>query len=118
MPDDNGDGVLPRASETSIKTALGIMKEAQERKDAAAPKLVQLHDGPTLRDIPGMLRKLASDIEAGEHGEITAVVAVALEATGGGRPIVFGWGDTDDIHTIGILHLGIGFLVAHEVRRR
>jgi hypothetical protein len=71
-----------------------------------------------LLDIPAMLRRLADDIEGGEYGDIKAVVAVAVEATGGGSPIVFGFGETDDIYSIGVLHLGIGFLAQSEVRRR
>lgn len=80
------------------------------------PALVELNR-PNLRDIPQMLRRMADAIEAGDHGDVTAVVAVALEATGGGRPVVFGFGDTNDIHSIGVLQLGVSFLVAHETRR-
>lgn len=80
------------------------------------PELVSL-DRVSLRDIPAMMRKLATAIENGEYGDVTAVVAVVLDDTDGGRPIVFGWGDTNDIHSIGVLQLGIGFLQASEVRR-
>jgi hypothetical protein len=54
-------------------------------------EIVKLHDAPLLTDIVGMLRRLADQIEAGEHGEVETLFAVM--PTSGGYPRLFGWGD-------------------------
>jgi hypothetical protein len=57
-------------------------------------EVIQLRDGaPLLSDIPGMLRQLADQIEAGEHGEVRT--AFLLLPVAGGYPAVFGWGDVE-----------------------
>lgn len=55
-------------------------------------EIVPLRDGaPLLTDIPGMLRELAAQIEAGEHGEVaTAFLVIPVDDD---FPSVFGWGD-------------------------
>jgi hypothetical protein len=57
-------------------------------------ELVQLRDGaPLLTDIPGMLRQMADQIEAGEHGEVgTAFLILPVDDD---YPSVFGWGDIE-----------------------
>jgi len=48
---------------------------------------------------------------------LTATVDVTLDETG--TPTVYGWGrDADDIHAIGLLHLGASWLALHEVKRK
>lgn len=39
-------------------------------------KVVQLHEGPSLQDIPGQLRALADRIEAGEYGDVDGLFAI------------------------------------------
>lgn len=57
-------------------------------------EVVELRDGaPLLTDIPGMLRRMADRIEAGEHGEVTT--AFLLLPVAGDYPAVFGWGDVE-----------------------
>lgn len=54
--------------------------------------VVLLRDGaPALTDIPGMLRSMADEIEAGEHGDVAA--AFLLLPSADGYPALFGWGD-------------------------
>lgn len=56
--------------------------------------VVPLRDGaPLLTDIPGMLRRIADAIEAGEHGDVAA--AFLLLPVAGDYPQVFGWGDVE-----------------------
>lgn len=63
-------------------------------RPAEPPKVVQLHGGrPSLNDVPGRLRVLADQIEAGEHGEIYS--ALVLLPQRNDYPIVFGFGSVD-----------------------
>lgn len=60
-------------------------------------EIVAIRDAaPALTDIPGMLRKLADQIEAGEQGEVTS--AILLLPVDGDYPRVFGWGDVENIN--------------------
>lgn len=55
-------------------------------------KVVQLHE-VSLQDIPAMLRRIAEQIEAGEHGDVaTAFMILPVD---GDYPRVFGWGDIE-----------------------
>lgn len=57
-------------------------------------EIISLRDGaPLLTDIPGMLRKLADQIEAGVEGEVTA--AILLIPVDEDYPRVYGWGDVE-----------------------
>lgn len=38
--------------------------------------VVQLHDGPSLQDIPGMLRSLADRIEREEYGDVDGLFVI------------------------------------------
>jgi hypothetical protein len=53
-------------------------------------KVVQLR-ATALTDIPGQLRKLAAEIEAGKHGEAESMAAVLLSRAGAVE--LFGWGE-------------------------
>lgn len=55
------------------------------------PKVVMLRQGPSLQDVTGMLRKLAGDIERGEHGDVDSATVLIPRAND--YPIVFGFGD-------------------------
>lgn len=39
-------------------------------------KVVQIHDGPSLRDIPAQLRALAERIESEEYGEVDGLFVI------------------------------------------
>lgn len=57
-------------------------------------EVVKIRDGaPLLSDIPGMLRKVADDIEKGEHGDVTSAILVI--PVDDDYPELFGWGDVD-----------------------
>ena len=63
----------------------------------------------SLQDIPAMLRRCADRIEAGEHGTVTAMAAVAQ--IDGDDIQVWGWGATDcPLHTCGLLTIGAQFM--------
>jgi hypothetical protein len=76
-------------------------------------KVVETLYETNARDIPGMLRRLADDIEAGEYTP-EAMVAVMLcpsedeDPDEWGRIEVFGWGDRADdrLRVCGILQAG------------
>jgi len=54
-------------------------------------KVVPIHEGPALDEIPAQLRALADRIEAGEYGDVSSLLAVLpRERT---YPVTFGWGD-------------------------
>lgn len=55
------------------------------------------------RDIPGMLRRLADDIEAGKWGDVQDTLLILHNDLG---VEVFGWGDVDFVRSIGVLELG------------
>lgn len=59
-------------------------------------KVVALRRGPSLADIPGMLRNLADDVEAGVYGEVPSVLV--LMPRSGDYPHAFGFGDQDGEH--------------------
>lgn len=52
--------------------------------------VVPLREGPSLQDIPGQLRRLAERIEAGEFGEVDALIALMPREQD--YPVTFGWG--------------------------
>lgn len=56
--------------------------------------IVLLRDGgPSLQDIPAMLRLMADQIEAGEHGSVTSMLVLIPEPDD--YPRLFGWGDVE-----------------------
>lgn len=55
-------------------------------------EIVPLREGaPLLTDIPGMLRRLAEQVEAGEYGDVETLFVVLPRNDD--YPCVFGWGD-------------------------
>lgn len=72
-------------------------------------KIVPLHDGrPPLNDIPGRLRLLADELEAGEHGEYANCLVIIPEITLTDYPRMWGFGDVDGINNpIITLHLAL-----------
>lgn len=56
-------------------------------------KVVQLHDGPSLRDVPAQLRALADRIEAGDYGDVDGLFAVMPREQD--YPVIMGWGVVD-----------------------
>lgn len=54
-------------------------------------EVVKLHDAPSMTDVPGMLRRVADQIEAGEHGDVDAAFLLIPRANN--YPSLFGWGD-------------------------
>lgn len=52
--------------------------------------ITPLRPGPALNDIPGMLRQLADQFEAGEYDATSLLVVMPQE---GDWPILFGYGE-------------------------
>ena len=63
--------------------------------DAGQLNVVKL-DVANLADVPGMLRRLATQIEAGDWGEVQSMIALIPRE--GDYPTVFGWGDVSGIN--------------------
>ena len=71
-----------------------------------------------LSDIPAMLRKLADDIEAGEHGDVPLFLGVIPRP--GEWPTILGFGpegDTSDAALIGHLELAKSFFIFNQAER-
>ena len=81
-------------------------------------KVVPIRDGaPALTDIPGMLRKMADDIEAGSHGEVTS--AFLLLPVPDDYPKLFGWGDaTSPADVVFQYELAKAWMINNLVERR
>lgn len=56
-------------------------------------KIVALHEGPSLHDIPAQLRALADRIEAGQYGAVEGLFAVMPREQD--WPLILGWGVND-----------------------
>jgi len=54
-------------------------------------KIVPLHKGPSLNDIPAQLRALADSIQTGTYGPVDTLFT--LMPRDGDFPIMHGWGD-------------------------
>lgn len=66
--------------------------------------VVRLVDGPTLIDMPGMLRAAADRIEAGEHPDLRFIVAVFVDDPGVFK--TYAWGEmASPLEGIGALAL-------------
>lgn len=59
------------------------------------------------RSIPDMLRQAAGTIESETEDDNRTKSMVAVQIHEDGHVQIYGWGETDDIHAIGALHLGI-----------
>lgn len=58
------------------------------------------------RSIPAMLREAAASIEAETDDDQRTTAMVAVQLTDEGQVQVYGWGDTSDIHALGLLRMG------------
>jgi hypothetical protein len=67
-------------------------------------EIVTLYD-TNCHAIPAMLRKLADSIEAEEPTEhdLTRTV-VLVQAKASGELEIYGWGDADNVRTVGLFH--------------
>jgi L-asparaginase II len=60
------------------------------------------------RNIPQMLREAADNIETeADEGYSPTKAMIAVQLTEAGAVQVYGWGDTDMIQALGLLHLGL-----------
>lgn len=71
--------------------------------------------GQNFHDIPALLREMADAIERGDHGDVVSGAGVLLDRDG--RPVVFGWGQTDSVHSIGMFQIGATWLATHRAER-
>ena len=76
-------------------------------------KLAEVHTiyETNARSIPDMLRQSADSIEteaAEGHDPTKAMVAVRI--TEGGQVDIYGWGETDIMHSLALLQLGLAKL--------
>jgi hypothetical protein len=59
------------------------------------------------RDIPSMLRQAADGIETeAQEGFSPPVAIVAVQISASGHTKIYGWGDTNDMHSIALLERG------------
>jgi hypothetical protein len=65
-------------------------------------EVVTLYDTNASR-IPDMLRKRADAIEAETEQDDRTIAMIAVEVTESGDLEIYGWGDTDDFHCLGVL---------------
>jgi hypothetical protein len=74
-------------------------------------------DFPTgnFRDIPAALEVMAKLIREGVLGDVVSGAGTFLRSDG--SVVVCGWGDTSDVHSIGLLTLGAEWLAARRVVR-
>lgn len=68
-------------------------------------EIVTLYD-TNCHAIPAMLRKLADSIESEDSKEhdVTRTV-VLVQAKASGEMEIYGWGDADNVRTVGLFHL-------------
>lgn len=81
-------------------------------------KLAEVHTlyETNARSIPDMLRQAADSIETEGEGDYSPTKAmVAVQIAENGEIKVYGWGETDDMHAIGMLHCGLNFLATNRV---
>lgn len=59
------------------------------------------------RSIPDMLRQSADNIETEvEEGYSPTVAMVAIQLSENGQVSIYGWGDINDKHALGIIEMG------------
>jgi hypothetical protein len=64
-----------------------------------------------LDDIATLMEAVAAEVR---NGDIRAISGAGVLLTEHGEVHVFGWGRTDDVHAIGLLHLGIDWLAGRK----
>lgn len=69
--------------------------------------------GGSLADVAGSMEKAAADIRASQGAPVLSAACVTIDENG--EVAVYGWGRTDDIQSIGLLHLGAAWLSNHKV---
>lgn len=78
--------------------------------------VVLLRETPSLADIPGQLRLLADQIEAGEHDDVASMFVLMPIANN--FPQIWGWGDVSgENHPIVQLELAKAWFVNHSTGR-
>lgn len=65
-------------------------------------EVITLYD-TNANHIPDMLRKRAEAIEAETDADDRTVAMIAVEVTESGDLEVYGWGQTNDFHCLGVL---------------
>lgn len=68
----------------------------------AIAEVITLYDS-NANDVVAMLRKRADIIEAQTDEDDRSVAVIAVEVTESGDIQVFGWGQTDDFHALGVM---------------
>ena len=69
-----------------------------------------------LDDIPGQLRQMADDIDAGRFDPASLLVVAPPEASK--WPKIYGWGEAlSDLELIAIFELAKGYFVANQTER-
>jgi len=67
-------------------------------------------------DVPAMMEGMAKEIRDGKAGNVLSGVAVFLSDEG--DVTVCGWGrESDEIHSIGLLQLGVSALATNQCKR-
>ena len=68
------------------------------------------------RSIPDMLRQAADNVasEGDEHDRTKAIIAVKV--TESGAVELYGWGETDDMHALAALQLGVAEITRNILR--
>ena len=71
-------------------------------------KLAEVHTlyESNARSVPDMLRMAADSISAETDDDDRTQAVVAIQLTESGEVMVYGWGDTNDLHAIGIMERG------------
>ena len=68
------------------------------------------------RSIPDMLRQAADSIETEAAEDFSPTVAmVAIQLAENGDVKVYGWGETDDLHALGLIERGKHELLANTM---
>ena len=88
------------------------MATQRKRSKPQLAEVITLH--PFL-DIPAMLREMADNIEKGEVVPIRSATVVAEHTDG--EVVVYGWGETGLLRSIGVLHLGIENLTRMRLKQ-
>lgn len=72
----------------------------------------------SLRDIPAMLRRMATEIEAGEYGALERLLVIMPPKTPENWPRVFSFGEDSLAETVLLLELAKAFNLIVGNRRR
>ena len=78
-------------------------------------KLAEVHTlyETNCRSIPDMLRQAADSIETeATEGYSPTKAMIAVQLTDNGQVQIYGWGETDDVHALGVLQLGMAELIS------